>query len=178
MNEVLAERPNCGYSVELEGGTQKYTGNAFCDDGWFAADTKEDLQEIAEILSAFCEIFKVKINAGRSYYTRNRPVEEGQRELRLWDHTVAGGEGQWEQAKSVAHGTAVWYLGVIVAADGNAAEQTLTVHREIDKELDKIDQEHCSMEIASYLLQACVGGLLNYHGPFTNIQGGLEAGSN
>jgi len=169
LNEVLAERPNCGYSVELEGGIQKYTGHVFCDDGWFAADTKEDLQEIAEIVSAFCEIFKVKINAGKSYYTCNRPVGEGQRELRLWDHTAAGGEGQWEQAKYVTHNTAVRYLGVMVAADGNAVEQTRKVQREIDRVLDKIEQGHCSMEIANYLLQACVGGLLNYHGPFTNI---------
>ena len=43
LNEVLAERPNLGYSVELEGRQQKYTGHVFCDDGWFAADTKEDL---------------------------------------------------------------------------------------------------------------------------------------
>jgi len=38
----------------------------------------------------------------------------------------------------------------MVAADGSAAEQTQKVQREVDKVLDKIDQGHCSMEIANY----------------------------
>ena len=155
LNEVLAERPNCGYSVELEGGTQKYTGHVFCDDGWFAADTKEDLQEIAEIVSAFCEIFKVKINAGISYYTCNRPVEERQRELRLRGHIAAGGEGQWEQAKYATH---AWHSGSVPWGNGGGRWQcggaNTELHRDIDTVPDKIDQGHCSMEIANYLLQA------------------------
>lgn len=95
--------------------------------------------------------------------------ETGQQELRLWDHTANEGEGQWERAKYVNHGTAIRYLGVMVAADGNAKEQTAKIQREVDKVLRKIEQGHCSMETANCLLQACVGGLLNYHGPFTDI---------
>ena len=84
-------------------------------------------------MSAFCEIFKVKINAGKSYYTCNRPLAIGQQELKLWDHTTNGGEGQWEMAKYVNHGTAIRYLGVMAAADGNVKEQTAKIQREVDK---------------------------------------------
>ena len=68
--EVIAMKPELGYGYE--GGEDKYAGHAFCDDGLFAAESTENLQQVGNIVSAFCELFKVKINANKSYYTISR----------------------------------------------------------------------------------------------------------
>lgn len=47
---------------------EKYSGQAFCDDGLFMADPNANLQKISEVVSAFCELYKVKKNAVKSYY--------------------------------------------------------------------------------------------------------------
>ena len=60
LMEVLHRMPVQGYCLR---GEEAYVGQAFCDDGMFCAQTNEDLRTICNIVSAFCDIFKVKINA-------------------------------------------------------------------------------------------------------------------
>ena len=51
---------------------QAYAGQAFCDDGLFLAENKHELQVLCDKVSAFCELYQVKVNAGKSYYTVDR----------------------------------------------------------------------------------------------------------
>ena len=135
-------------------------------------------------MSAFCELFKVKINAGKSYYlvsrgkVKNKEREKewediekagGQQELRLWDHTQNKGEGAWETVKETRTSTAVRYLGVMIAADRDTHEQTVKVDKMVRKVVERVRQSKCSGGIANYVIRACVGGILNYHAPFTRL---------
>ena len=67
--EVLAMNKEWGYTYSSG---EKYSGQAFCDDGLFMADSNANLQKISEVVSAFCEFYKVKINAEKSYYMISR----------------------------------------------------------------------------------------------------------
>ena len=39
----------------------------------------------------------------------------------------------------------------------------------VNKHLERIEAAKCSMDLANYLLKAVIGGILNYHAPFTKL---------
>ena len=57
----------------------------------------------------------------------------------------------------------------MVAADRNSKPQTEKVLKLVAGVTEKIRQGRCSGELANYLMTACVGGILNYHAPFTRL---------
>ena len=132
-------------------------------------------------MSAFCELYKVKINATKSYYAVDRGdirnekweeiIEKGS--ITLWDHTANGGVGQWQTVKEVHPKTPIRYLGVMISTNGDASVQANKVDREVMKRLDKIKLSFCPAEMTNYMIKAVVGGLLNYHAPFTRITKGM-----
>ena len=107
--EVIYDGAGVGYEPENAASypsteNTKYAGHAFCDDGWFIAETQTELEGMCQKISAFCELFKVKLNASKSYCAAdrgdkpNKSVWKGWRPGQVWlrDHTARGGEGQWE----------------------------------------------------------------------------------
>ena len=94
--------------------------------------------------------------------------------MELWDHTANRGRGEWQTVQEHPKGWAVRYLGVMISANRHSKAQSEKVDREVRKVLviAKIGAGQCSAEMATYLMQACVGGFLNYHAPFTNITDG------
>ena len=67
----------------------------------FIAETNAELQVLCDKVSAFCELYQVKISAGKSYYTVDRGVRRNKQtrevwrpgQIRLWDHMANGGVG-------------------------------------------------------------------------------------
>ena len=181
LMEILDDYPSIGYKYG-KGVDESYIGHAFCDDGWFVSESNEGLKEIAEIVSAFCEIFKVKSNANKSYYAISRgKVENGkltdqsaqdkgtrpQESIYLWDHIGHGKQGKWEKVEEVDPDFIIRYLGVMIAANMNSTEQTLKVDKLIRGVIEKLRINKCSGSIAIYIVRACIGGIQNYHAPFT-----------
>ena len=113
----------------------------------FIAETNAELQVLCDKVSAFCELYQVKINAGKSYYTvdrgarRNKQTREVWRpgQIRLWDHMANGGVGAWQTVIETWPSEAIRYLGVMVAAGGSSEVQTEKVNREVHKRLEQID---------------------------------------
>ena len=181
--EVVYDGEGEGYETEEMAQEQeqecapRYAGQAFCDDGMFIAENNAELQILCDKVSAFCELYQVKINAGKSYYTVDRGVERNKRtreawrpgQIRLWDHTANEGAGAWQTVIETRPNEAIRYLGVMVAADGSSEAQTEKVNREVHKRLEQIRQSRCPPGMANYMVTAVVGGLLNYHAPFTRI---------
>ena len=179
--EVIYDGEGEGYKTEemarLHGPETEYAGQAFCDDGLFVAENNAELQVLCDKVSAFCELYQVKINAGKSYYTvdrgvqRNRQARENWRpgQIRLWDHTAEEGAGAWQTVIETRPNEAIRYLGVMVAADGSSEVQTEKVDREVHKRLEQIRLSRCPPGMANYMVTTIVGGLLNYHAPFTRI---------
>ena len=174
--EIIAEDESLGY--QAEGVERKYAGQAYCDDGLFFAESLPELQKTCDIVSAFCEIYKVKINAGKSYYTVSRGEhrdkemvakwdELPRQKVMLWDHTANRNEGQWQDVQETNPGVAIRYLGVMITGNGDSTEQTSKVVKKVSGLLAYIEKSKCSAQLANYLLAACVGGTLNYYGPFT-----------
>ena len=96
-----------GYSTEeitRRETEERYAGQAFCDDGLFVAENNRDLQVLWDKVSAFCELYQVKINSGKSYCAVDRGKQGNKTarthwvagSIRLWDHTAAGGDGEWQ----------------------------------------------------------------------------------
>jgi hypothetical protein len=110
---------NIGYRVEED---KHYIGQAFCDDGLFITENKKSLQKVSSLVSAFCEIYKVKINATKSYYTVDRGKSNNAQVVKnwrpgyieLWDHTANEGKGQWQIVKECKPNVPIRYLGVLV----------------------------------------------------------------
>ena len=80
-----------------------------------------------------------------------------------------GVPGAWQTVIETRPNEAVRYLGVMVAADGSSEAQTEKVDREVHKRLEQIRHSRCPPGMANYMVTAVVGGLLNYHAPFTRI---------
>ena len=179
--EVIYDGEGEGYETEemahQRGLEPRYAGQAFCDDGMFIAETNAELQILGDKVSAFCELYQVKINAGKSYYTVDRGVQRNKQvnvdwrpgQIRLWDHTANGGSGEWQTVIEIRPNEAIRYLGVMVAADGSSDAQTEKVNREVHKRLEQIRHSRCPPGMANYMVNAVVGGLINYHAPFTRI---------
>ena len=148
----------------------RYSGQAFCDDGWFIEESKESLQVICELISAFMELYKVKINANKSYYmVTGKNTENGPGFLQLWDHTANEMKGEWKEVREAEPTTPVRYLGIMISADMDGSTQTKKVIALVNKHLTRIEAAKCSMDLANYLLKAVIGGILNYHAPFTKL---------
>lgn len=178
--EVIYDGEGEGYSTEemtQRATGERYAGQAFCDDGLFVAENNRDLQVLCDKVSAFCELYQVKINSGKSYYAVDRGKQGNKAAMmhwvpgnvRLWDHTAAGGGGEWQTVTESKPNEAIRYLGVLVAADGSAGTQTEKVDREVHKRLEQIRLSLCPAGMANYWVSTVVGGLLNYHAPFTRI---------
>ena len=56
--EVLGMNKEWGYTYSTVQQWREYSGQAFCDDGLFMADSNANLQKISEAVSAFCELYK------------------------------------------------------------------------------------------------------------------------
>ena len=182
LMEVMHMMDIKGYKV---GEDETYLGQAFCDDGMFCAESNSELRTMCEVVSAFCDMFKVKINAGKSYYMVSRGEDENRKRtkakrvegqeqgtIRLWDYT-AGIDGKWEQVWEIPADTEIRYLGVMVAADGTTRAQTQKVDRAVRRVIESVRTSRCSGSMANYIITACVGGILNYHAPFTRISNDL-----
>ena len=108
--EVIYDGEGEGYETEemahRHGPETRYAGQAFCDDGMFVAENNAELRVLCDKVSAFCELYQVKINAGKSYYTVDRGAQRNKQarkdwrpgRIRLWDHTAEG--GAWCMADS------------------------------------------------------------------------------
>jgi hypothetical protein len=141
------------------------------------AENNVELQVLCDKVSAFCELYQVKINAGKSYYAVDRG-DQGNKwarkqwrpgQVRLWDHTAAEGVGAWQAVVETKPNEAIRYLGIMVAVDGSSTVQTEKVDREVHKRLEQIRLSRCPAGMANYMVNTVVGGLLNYHAPFTRI---------
>ena len=175
--EVVYDGNGEGYKTEemmnQQGLEAQYAGQAFCDDGLFMAENNAELQVLCDKVSAFCELYQVKINAGKSYYTVDRGVQGNKwarkqwrpGQVRLWDDTAAEGGGAWQTVVETKPNEAIQYLGIMVAVDGSSTVQTEKVDRKVHKRLEQIRISRCPAGMADYMVSTAVGGLLNYHAP-------------
>ena len=158
-----------GYTCDGE--DQPYSGHAYCDDGWFVSESRDGLQDICDRVSAFCAIFKVKINADKSHYVvargaeRSRTVCDNWRGpgqtpglIVLWDHTASGGAGAWKPVSETRPDVAIRYLGVMIAGDGSAKAQVAKVVSVVGALIERVRTTKCSAALANYLFRACMCG--------------------
>ena len=75
----------------------------------------------------------------------------------------------WKTVMETRPDVAIRYLGVMVAGNGSAKAQVAKVVSTVNALIERIRTTRCSAALANYLFRACVGGVLNYYGPFTPL---------
>ena len=132
-------------------------GHAYMDDCLLVAESNEDLQKLASILSEFCAAIDLKLNASKSYYTTSDPDES--LNITVFNPTTNTHEPTNRKAKT----DTIRYLGVHFSLNLDWRTQRQLVEEKVNNIAQGIARSQLGYQQSVVAANLLAGGLANFH---------------